>query len=94
MKLAIKNMVTGIDGETHDVVRVSIAVVALIFPILILWGVGMVSYCTISGTTFDITAIYSGFSLIIASFGTFLVSGAGAIYMKRSTEPEEKTNQQ
>ena len=86
---AINNMLTGKDNKTHDIMRFSVYIVALLFPVLVLWGIIMVTWAAISGKPFDLMAAYQGFAMIIAAFGTFLITGAGAIFMKRSTEPDQ-----
>ena len=92
MKQAIKNMLTGKDNETHDIIRVAIAIVGALFPIMIIWGLMMVSWAFATGRTFDLETPYRGISFLITAFGAFLAGGAGAIYWKRVTEPDKKAS--
>lgn len=83
-----KNLTTGKDNQTHDVVRFAIAVMTCMFPVLALWGMMMVTWAFAANRPFDLTATFEGFGVIVVSFGTYLAQGAGAIYMKRTTEPD------
>jgi hypothetical protein len=81
-------MLTGRDNETHDIIRVAIAVVGALFPVMIIWGLAMVSWAFALGKTFDLEAPYRGIAFLITAFGLFLGGSAGAIYWKRVTEPD------
>ena len=83
-----KTLTTGKDNQTHDVVRFALAVMTCMFPVLVLWGIIMVTWAFAQNRPFDLTATYEGFGVIVVAFGTYLAQGAGAIYMKRTTEPD------
>jgi hypothetical protein len=85
---AIRNMLTGKDNQTHDIIRVAIAIVGVLFPAMIVWGLAMVTWAFATGRTFDLEAPYRGVSFLITAFGLFLGGSAGAIYWKRVTEPD------
>lgn len=85
---AIKNMLTGKDNQTHDIIRVAIALVGVLFPVMIVWGLAMVTWAFAENKSFDLEAPYRGISFLITAFGLFLGGSAGAIYWKRVTEPD------
>ena len=43
------NITTGKDNHTHDIVRVAISIVTFLFPVLIIWGLVMLSFGWIMG---------------------------------------------
>jgi hypothetical protein len=90
---AIKNMLTGKDNETHDIIRVAIAIVGVLFPVMIVWGLAMVTWAFAEDKTFDLEAPYRALSFLITAFGLFLGGSAGAIYWKRVTEPDGSTRE-
>ncbi len=85
---AFKNMLTGKDNQTHDIIRVAIAIVGVLFPVMIIWGLGMVTWAFAENRSFDLETPYRGISFLITAFGLFLGGSAGAIYWKRVTEPD------
>jgi hypothetical protein len=85
---ALKNMLTGKDNQTHDIIRVAIAIVGLLFPAMIVWGLAMETWAFAAGKSFDLEAPYRGIAFLITAFGLFLGGSAGAIYWKRVTEPD------
>lgn len=90
---AINNMLTGKDNETHDIIRVAIAVVGILFPVMIVWGLAMESWAFARDKSFDLEAPYRGIAFLITAFGLFLGGSAGAIYWKRSTEPDGSSSE-
>lgn len=88
MHRAITNMLTGKDNRTHDIIRVAIAIVGVLFPLMIVWGLAMVTWAFALGKNFDLETPYRGIAYLITAFGLFLGGSAGAIYWKRETEPE------
>ena len=88
MKRFLNNITTGKDNQTHDIVRVAIAIVGALFPVMIVWGLGMVTWGFAVGKNFDLEPPYRGIAFLISAFGLFLGGSAGAIYWKRSTEPD------
>jgi len=90
---ALKNMLTGKDNQTHDIIRVAIAMVGALFPLMIVWGLGMVTWAFAEDKSFDLETPYRGVSFLITAFGLFLGGSAGAIYWKRVTEPDGTTRE-
>ncbi len=88
MSRFLRNITTGKDNETHDIIRVAIAIVGVLFPAMIVWGLGMVTWGFAIGKPFDLEEPYRGISFLITAFGLFLGGSAGAIYWKRETEPD------
>lgn len=85
---ALTNMITGKDNRTHDIIRVAIAMVGALFPVMIIWGLAMESWAFARGQSFDLETPYRGIAFLITAFGLFLGGSAGAIYWKRATEPD------
>lgn len=88
MSRFLQNITTGKDNQTHDIIRVAIAVVGALFPVMIVWGLGMATWAFAEGKSFDLEEPYRGISFLITAFGLFLGGSAGAIYWKRVTEPD------
>lgn len=83
-----RNLTTGKDNSTHDIVRVALTIVTMMFPLLIIWGILMLSLAWYLGKPFDLMSSYEAFGLIVGTFGTFLMQGGGALFFKRSVEPD------
>lgn len=83
-----KNITTGKDNETHDIIRVAMTIVTMMFPVLIVWGIVMLSLAWYLGRPFDLMSSYEAFGLIIGAFGTYLMQGGGALFFKKSVEPD------
>lgn len=83
-----KDLTTGKDNNTHDVVRFAISIMTMLFPAIIVWLMIMVSIAFFMNRPFDLVATSEGIAAIFVSFGTFLMQGGGSLYFKRSTEPD------
>lgn len=90
---ALTNMLTGKDNRTHDIIRVAIAIVGVLFPLMIVWGLAMVTWAFAENKSFDLETPYRGIAFLITAFGLFLGGSAGAIYWKRETEPDGTTTE-
>lgn len=88
MKSALKILSTGKDNETLDIARIAMVVVTLMLPVILLWGVGLQTYCTITAKPFDIQAFFTGIGIFLGMFGTFLMGGAASLFFKKSTESD------
>lgn len=88
MKSALKILSTGKDNETLDIARIAMVVVTLSLPLVMLWGIGLQTYCTITGKTFDIQAFFTGIGIFLGMFGTFLMGGAASLFFKKTTEAD------
>lgn len=75
IKKFIKNILTGVDNETHDVAKV-LAVVS------VLVAIGLTIYeVAFKDKAFDIIAYGTGIAALFAGLGA-------ALYMKKDTEPK------
>ena len=88
---AIKNMVTGKDGQTHDVARVIILVNAVLLVPVLLLGVGFYLFGYLQTKPFDIQAFFTAVLTYEGGVGALMTSGAAAIFFKRTTEPDGST---
>jgi hypothetical protein len=85
---ALRNMTTGKDNCTHDVVRVVLTVFAFLFPMVMLWGIGMTTLAFFMNRTFDMQGAFVGIMAFVTGVGAFLTGGGMALWFKRATEPE------
>jgi len=85
-----RNITTGKDNQTHDIVKVALTIVTMMFPILMVWGLVMLTWAWSIAKPFDLMSAYEAFGVIIASFGAFLLQGGGSLFFKRTTEPDGK----
>ena len=85
---AIKNMMTGKDNETHDVVRVVLTIFAFMFPLIMLWGITMSTAAFFLDKNFDMQSAFVGIMAFVTGVGAFLTGGGAAIWLKRHTEPD------
>lgn len=97
VKKAISKMMTGKDNETHDIVRVIMAVVALTIPFTLIWGLSMETYRTIYSNkdyqiVFDLKDVFSAYFTFLEGAAVFLGGGGLALLLKRQTEPDPRTN--
>ena len=81
----INNILTGKDNKTHDVVRVSIAIVAASLPVVMFWGIGLETWAVLNQKVFDMNAFFLGIGAFLTLYGGFLTGAATAIYLKRNT---------
>ena len=73
----IKNILTGVDNETHDVAR---TMGALAFAV----GLGLQIYVVVyKNAPFSLTEFGAGFALMVTGLGT-------ALKLKETTEPPRK----
>lgn len=93
----LKNMTTGKDNETHDVVRVAmVAVICAQIAVLIL-GVCTYIYGYFyslyhpEAKLFDIQTFFTSTSTYSVAIAAFLMGGAASLFMKRTTEPDGST---
>lgn len=75
MNRIIKDLFTGIDGETHD-------------PARWLWIIGVVCFLGFAGYQVYKSGAFDLVNFSIA-YGTLLGSGAAGVKIKESTEPKE-----
>lgn len=84
------NATTGKDNKTHDVVRIAIALVTVMLPLILLWGMVLETWA-ITRTpqvAFDMNAFFMGIGTFLTLFGAFLASGSVGILLKKTTEPD------
>lgn len=90
---ALQNMMTGRDNQTHDVVRVVLTIFAFLFPLIMLWGIGMSTVAFFLGKNFDMQSAFVGIMAFVTGVGAFLTGGGAAIWLKRSTEPDGSSSE-
>lgn len=76
MNKFIKDMLTGIDGESYDIGRVLWAIAFLV-------GIGLTIVAYLQGNKFDLQTYGIG-------VGALLLSGSGGLKLKSKTEPGPK----
>ena len=87
IKEFVKDILTGIDGESYDIARVIIAMMTVaLIPILFI-GVGFYLYGYLLAKPFDIQGFFTAILTFIGGVGTLMTTGAAAIYFKKTTEP-------
>lgn len=84
----LKDLVTGIDGESYDIARLIILINSIILvPVLV---VG--TFCYVWGwayaRAFNISEFFTAIMEFEAAVGTLMTTGSASIYFKRSTEPD------
>lgn len=84
----LKNITTGKDNKTHDVVRVVLTVFAFMFPAIMLWGIAMDTAAFFLGKNFDMQSAFVGIMAFVTGVGAFLTGGGAAIWLKKETEPD------
>lgn len=95
----LKDMMTGKDNQTHDVVRVAMtAVVAAQIAVLVLGVVTYIYgyYFTLihpEAKLFDIQTFFTSTSTYSVAIAAFLMGGAASLFMKRTTEPDGSTTE-
>lgn len=82
------NSVTGRDNRTHDIVRIAIAIVTFLLPVILLWGLLLETWCILHNIPFDMNAFFMGVGTFLTLFGGFLTGSCVAIFLKRTTEPD------
>lgn len=84
----ITNSTTGRDNKTHDIVRIAIALVTMMLPIILLWGMILETWAVLTKNSFDMNAFFMGIGTFLTLFGAFLASSSVGILMKKTTEPD------
>ena len=88
MKKFLKDITTTKDGETFDVVRVSIVGVTLFLPICLVWGIVLFTYGYFHDKPFDMHLFFDPIGSFLAMYGLFLLQGGGSLLVKQKTERE------
>lgn len=89
-----KNITTGKDNTTHDIVRVAmVAVISTLLVTLILGALTYIYGYWVSLTNpnvkmFDIQTFFTATSTQAVAISTFLMSGAASLFFKKTTEPD------
>ncbi len=91
-----KDLTTGKDNQTHDIVRVLIAATGCSLVAVMILGSMTYIWGYIYGTIhpelnikpFDIQTFFNANSTIAVAISAFLMGGASALYMKKTTEPD------
>lgn len=84
----ISNSTTGRDNKTHDIVRIAIALVTLMLPLILIWGMLLETWATLNQKPFDMNAFFMGIGTFLTLFGAFLASSSVGILLKKTTEPD------
>lgn len=84
----VNNATTGRDNKTHDVVRIAIALVTVMLPLILLWGMLLETWATLNQKPFDMNAFFMGIGTFLTLFGAFLASSSVGILLKKTTEPD------
>lgn len=86
----VNNATTGRDNKTHDVVRIAIALVTVMLPLILLWGMVLETWAITRtpSVAFDMNAFFMGIGTFLTLFGAFLASSSVGILMKKTTEPD------
>lgn len=87
MKQLLKDITTCKDGESFDVVRVSMTIITFILPFVMIWGIAMDTLAFFMNKTFDMQGAFNAVLAFCAAAGAFLMSGSASLYFKKSTEP-------
>ena len=94
MNKFFKDMTTGKDNETHDLVRVLTLVVSIVMVISFIAAAFTYLYgyfYSLSHTDakmFDMQTFFNAESLGVAAIGTFFAQSSWAIKTKKDTEPD------
>jgi hypothetical protein len=95
-----KNITTGKDNQTHDIVRSAMTAVIIVLVIVMMAGttVYIIGYWkSLANPTvkmFDIQTFFTAVSVYAVAIGSFLAGGAAAILLKKSTEPDGTVNEE
>jgi hypothetical protein len=89
-----KNITTGKDNQTHDIVRVCMVSVTVTLLVTLILGAAMYLYGYVASLSnpmikpFDIQTFFNATSTQGAAIGAFLMSGAASLFFKKTTEPD------
>lgn len=89
-KALFKDITTCKDGQSYDVVRFAMTIVILMLPAVLVWGLFMLSYAFFHEKSFDLMGAFTAVGTFLGTFGAFLMSGAAALYFKKTTEPNNE----
>ncbi len=89
----LKRVTTGSDNEKHDIVRVSMTVMAATMPFVLIWGIAMQTWVTThpipaGAQTFSMKDDFMAVVEFLTSYAAFLMGGAASLFFKKSTEPD------
>jgi hypothetical protein len=94
MKQLLKDITTCKDGESFDVVRVSMTIITFILPFVMLWGIVMETIGFFIGKVFDMPGAFNAVLEFCAAAGAFLMSGSASLYFKKTTEPNGEVSEE
>lgn len=92
----LRNMSTGRDNETHDVVRVAMVATVCALVATMIFGSMVYIYGYLKTVAqpdahiqlFDIQTFFNANSTIAVAISAFLMGGASALFFKKTTEPD------
>ncbi len=93
MRKLLTDLTTGKDNQTFDVARIVMLANALWLVVILVVAVGFYFYGYVIARPFDIQPLFTAVLTYAGGVGALLTSGAGAIYFKRSTEPDGATTE-
>ncbi len=89
MKQLFKDITTTKDGQSFDIGRVAMAIVIATQPLVLLWALTLATISFWTGKPFDMRAALEADMYFLGGLGTFLLTSAYGLHLKRSTEPNE-----
>ena len=93
MKGLLKDITTGKDNETFDVVRVSMVAIISLLPFVLVWGIAMATLLAFGIIKmFDMNSAFTAIMTFCVAAGSLLMSGSASLFFKKSTEPERKVD--
>lgn len=84
----LNDITTGKDNSTHEIIRVFMVMVALIMLVAFIVGTAMEIIHSGKTGQFDLQSYFQAVMTFVVGVGTFLLSGAAAIKLKQSNEPQ------
>lgn len=94
MRQLFKDITTCKDGESFDVVRVSMTIITFLLPFIMIWGTTMDTIAFFVGKPFDMQGAFNAVLAFCAAAGAFLMSGSASLYFKKTTEPNGEVNEE
>lgn len=84
----LKDITTGKDNETHEVIRVFMLVIIVICVLAFVVGTVMEVWHALESGQWDLQSYFQAIATFVLGINTLLVSGAGAIKLKTQNEPQ------
>jgi len=87
MRKFLKHIMTGKDNETFDVVRVAIAIMVFMLPLILVFSLYKYNQAFDNNKNYDISSLFNAVFIFYGGAATFIAGGAASLLLKKDTEP-------